>query len=347
MLEQAIAPPDEEDRAIPRNKSGADILFRQKKQASNDALASTVGLPGQEEAVTTEKPDIPVWLATARARDTLTTVSSTPTMPQQSPQPPFSPYQNNYGQQQPGTPSVPPPAAPSLSYQPQYGQQYPMPMITDAAPRVTLPTYTQQHPGPPQSQVVPANTRQQLLSTTVRSSTWRPEGQSPSGQSSPRAPANFTQSPHPTQPFQYPTQPSGQPMQEQHPPSTSADFPQQPLSVHSSYQNQLPERSPLEQHSPDTQALVGSGHLPQNYWPQQPHTSFELPEMTPNHPTGRPPSMSLVYDQAQGTEASTTPPQLPFPVTAQSRSLLANVTPGYYVRAAGTLQKYPADFVHP
>lgn len=66
--------------------------------------------------------------------------------------------------------------------------------------------------------------------------------------------------------------------------------------------------------------------------------------------TGRPTSLPLVYDQNQGdpTETSSaTPPQLPFPVAGQARSLLANVTPGYYVRAAGTLQKYPADLVHP
>lgn len=356
-----------------RNKSGADIVFRQKKQASIDAFNPASGLVSQEDATNAEKPDIPVWLATARARDALVTESSTPTtIPQQSPQTPFSPYHNShYGQQQHqiGTPAVPQPApsAPSpLSYQPQYGQFAPMPMIADSTSRGPHSPYAPQHAGA-NPHVMPANTRQQLLSTSVRPTSWHPEGRSPSGQSASPAPTNFThQSPHMAQPFQYnpnQQQPPGQPMQEPPPSSTSADFSQQPPpSVHStSYPNSLPERSPLDHHHhhspPDGQALVGSHLPPTNYWPPQPPpstTPFEIPEIpaAPNHhsSTGRPPSLPLVYDQSQAgpTEASSaTPPQLPFPVAGQARSLLANVTPGYYVRAAGTLQKYPADLVHP
>lgn len=356
-----------------RNKSGADIVFRQKKQASIDAFNPASALVSQEDATNAEKPDIPVWLATARARDALVTESSTPTtIPQQSPQTPFSPYHNShYGQQQHqiGTPAVPQPApsAPSpLSYQSQYGQFTPMPMIADSTSRGPHSPYAPQYAGA-NPHVMPVNTRQQLLSTSVRPTSWHPEGRSPSGQSASPAPTNFPQqSPHMAQPFQYnpnQQQPPGQPMQEQSPSSTSAAFSQQPPpSMHStSYPNSLPERSPLDHHHhhspPDGQALVGSHLPPTNYWPPQPPpstTPFEIPEITaaPNHhsSTGRPPSLPLVYDQSQAgpTEASSaTPPQLPFPVAGQARSLLANVTPGYYVRAAGTLQKYPADLVHP
>lgn len=347
MLEQAIAPPDEEERGMHRNKSGADILFRQKKQASkNDALAQSGGLPSLEEAPNPEKPDIPVWLASARAHDSLATVSSIPTIPQQTPQTPFSPYQSQYGQHQPDTPAIPQPSpsASSWSFQPQLGQFNPMPMITDCAPPVPLSPYVQQHTGQhPHS--VPANPRQQLLTNSVRSSSLRAEGRSTSRQSSPRTPADFAQSPHPAQSFPNPNQPLEQPVQEQSLLSTLADFPQ-PHSVNKSYQNQIPERASLEQHSPESQVIVG-GQLSQNYWPHQLPAPFELPEMTSNPSTGRLPSMPLVYDRARGVKASYTPPQLPFPVAGQSRNLLANVTPGYYVRAAGTLQRYPVDLVRP
>ncbi|KAJ4418872.1 hypothetical protein N0V82_005319 [Gnomoniopsis sp. IMI 355080] len=348
MLEQAIAPPEEEDRAMHRNKSGADILFRQKKQASNDSLNPSNGSSVQDEAANSEKPDIPQWLATARARDAPATVSSTPVMPQQSPQTPFPPYQNQYGPQHSGSPAVPqaaPPAS-SLPYQAQYGQLNPMPMITDSAPQLPLSTPYAPQQTPSHPHAVPPGTRQQLLSNSVRSSSWQPEGRSSSSHASPPAPGNFTQSPHSAQPFQYTNQPPAQPVEEESQPSASAGFPQQPHPVHTTYQNQLPQRPPLEQHSADGQGLVGS-HIPPNYWAHQPPTPFELPQMTSNHSTGRPPPLPLAYSQGQGAGASATPPQLPFPVSGQARSLLANVTPGYYVRAAGTLQKYPADLVHP
>lgn len=343
MLEQAIAPPDEEYRATHRNKSGADILFRQKKQASYDTSAPSGGLSSLEEVANPEKPDIPVWLATARARDALATVSSTSTTSQESPQTPYSPYQSHHGQYQLGTLAAPQPSpsVPSFSFQPQYGQHNPMPMITDSAPRIPLSPYAQQHSGQhPHS--VPTNTRQQLLSTLVRSSSWRPEGRPPSGQSSPLTPAKVTQLPLPAQTFQHPKQLFAQPMQQQ-PPSSSTppELPPQAPSADASYPIQVPERSSLEeQHSPVSQAIV-NGPLSPNYWANQPPTPFEIPEMAPIPPTGRPPSISLVYDRARGAQASATPPQLPFPVAGQYRTLLANVTPGYYVRAAGTLQNYP------
>ncbi|KAF3770509.1 hypothetical protein M406DRAFT_66909 [Cryphonectria parasitica EP155] len=83
MLEQAIAPPDYEERDKHRNRSGADVLLRQRRQPSG--LSSVPSSAGTGSAGTSQRPDIPVWLAEARngqaAPGTLAIPQQSPVMP--------------------------------------------------------------------------------------------------------------------------------------------------------------------------------------------------------------------------------------------------------------------------
>lgn len=62
ILEQAIAPPDQDQR---RNGSGADVLFRQKVQTQDDVPITSGDMSNEE------KPDIPAWLSQARGQQAL------------------------------------------------------------------------------------------------------------------------------------------------------------------------------------------------------------------------------------------------------------------------------------
>ncbi|CAN8096455.1 unnamed protein product [Discula destructiva] len=379
MLEQAIAPPDEGTKAMNRNKPGADVFYRLKNQNQNQNQPSqrepvrSGGMPTQDEGSSVEKPDIPVWLATARGREADPTVPSEPAVPQQFSAVPFTPFQHQPATpaiplhsssvppypHQPATPTVPlqspsaPPPYPSPSMPPcphqhQYGGQYQptIPAVPEPVLRTSSSPYVQQQqPGQQQhNSYSSSNTRQQLFTNSTRSS-WR---RSSSIQSPSSTLTNFPQPPLPVEPFpQYPQQTSVQPLQGPTPPSMPAYFQEQPpLAPSSSYENSSPGRSALEQRlppdAPDSNSSNnnnnnndGGSNLP--YWPNQTPTAFAMPDA----PTARPPSIPLAYDRARGGAPEAAAALLPDP-----RTLAGQLSTGYYVRAAGTLQRYPAGLIH-
>lgn len=328
MLEQAIAPPDEGNKIMQRIKSEADATVFQRTQVSDDTRIPSGRLPKQEEAIVPEKPHIPSWLATARAREALAALPSDIAVPQQFSAAPFSPFQHQAGT------DMMPLHSPLVSHIGQY-----QPDVPEPTPQASSSPYGQQQTGQ-QPYSVTANSRQQLLPASSRP-LWRPEARSSSLQSSPSTPANFAQPPLPVQPFhQYPHQHSVQPLQGQEPPSIPAWLQEQSSVVSpSSYEHSSPDRSVLEQQRmPPDAHHNGNSHLPQTYWPNQATASYGAPDTSTFPP---PSATNLVYDRALGTAAARTMAPLPCP-----RSLATQLAAGYYVRAAGKLRIYPVDGRH-
>lgn len=105
ILEQAIAPPDQDQR---HNGSGADVLLRQKVQ-TQDEVPITSGDMSNEE-----KPDIPAWLSQARGQQAL---PLTPSIAQPCNAPQVYATQV-YAPPPPPPPSLPPPSLPPPSLPP-------------------------------------------------------------------------------------------------------------------------------------------------------------------------------------------------------------------------------------
>lgn len=324
MLEQAIAPFDEKTGALQTSKVGAYVLFGQNKQVADDVPAPPEELSNHEQSMTSaEKPNIPVWLATARAREAPAALPSEPAMPQQFHSAPFSPFQHQPGtsSMQMHSPALPPYHHQQQQQQHQYGGQYGMSTAPEPAPRVPSSPYIHQ-------QILQQpHVRHQEFPTLTRSP-WRPEGRSSSIQASPHT-SNFSQPPLSTQPLHhYPH--LVQTPEDQAQPNMPAYFQEQPpLGPPTSYEASSPDRSALERQPPDSHNGENS-----HYWQHADQASFRLPS--------RPDSAPLVYDRARGAAASTQTVQLPSP-----RDLTAPLATGYYVRAAGTLQRYPAGLIRP
>lgn len=230
-------------------------------------------------------------------------------------------------------------------HQHQYGGQYQSSSM--AEPSTRAPSFQDMQQQTDQHQLhgaMSTNSRLQLLSNLTRS---------PSTQSSSSTPANYSQSGVPVQPLyqQYPHQHA---LQTQPSPNNMSSYYQDQSSLvsPSTYGNPSPDRSALGQRllPPDTHDNGANSHIlqPQTYWPNQASTTttsttFGIPDNT--HTITRPASPAL-YDRARGTvvAAPTATMQLPHPHPTGSLATAApavSTGTGYYVRAAGTLRKFP------
>lgn len=336
-VEQAIASANDGTKGPQGSPTATDFFCGQKSQMADDTLIPPGAPQVPDEGTGPGKPSLPGWLASARARETDDTQSGDSTSY------PFITGPFSEFQLQPETPQVTLHSA-SVSYQHQhqhqhqYGEQYQSSSMAEPSRRAPSFQDMQQQTNQHQLQHsdMTANNRQQLLSNSTRS---------PSIHSSSSTPATFSQSGLPAQAL-YQSQHQHN-LQNQPSPNTSTYYQEQPSLVSpSSYVQPSPDRSTLGQRliPPDTHDTGVSSHMlhqPQTYWSNQTSNlspTFAIPE---THTLNRPASPAL-YDRARGAVVAVpaTTMQLPHPHPTSLATPFTSGT-GYYVRAAGTLRKFP------
>lgn len=325
--DQAIASEDERARGTHGCAIGLDGFTGQRTE---ETLASSEDPPIHDDGTGSGRPNLPGWLASARAQEADET-QPRDVVPLMYITGPFSDFQV-----QPGTPVVPlhstmTPYEDRQQQQHQHGEPYQSSSMAEPAPRAPAFHELQQQTDQQQMQdTMATNNRQPLLSNSKRP---------PSIQSSSSTPANFTRSSLPAQPlYESPHQ------------TTLQTHPSPNMSSY--YQEQSSLVSPTTYVQPPTDRSAPCSHIlqPQNYWSNL-HQASTLP---PSPSTFNPqpslpetitrPTSPALYDRARGAvvAVATAAMQLPHPhPTSLATQSSFSEGAGYYVRAAGTLRKFP------